>query len=129
MTDSSWRFFRGRKCLWVSALLAFALWFPLNAPAQGIITTAAGGGPNSPVALSADVGPTYSVAVDKFGNIFVASPWLDQVFEVNGSGNVSLVVGIGVPAYSGDGGTATNASLPQAFVHTRNAILIAASVL
>ena len=77
---------------------------------QGIINTFAGGGPNSPVASSADIDPG-SVAVDASGNIFIAATWLDEVFKADPAGNFTLVAGTGVQGFSGDGGPAANASL------------------
>ena len=77
---------------------------------QGIITTFAGGGPNSPVALSSDIDPR-SVAVDASGNIFIAATWLNQVFKADPAGNFTLVAGTGTQGFGGDGGPAANASL------------------
>ena len=77
---------------------------------QGIITTFAGGGPNSPVALAAHIDPR-SVAVDTSGNIFIATTWLHQVFKADPAGNFTLVAGNGTQGFSGDGGPAANASL------------------
>src|ERR1035441_7363348 len=77
---------------------------------QGIINTFAGGGPNSPVALSAHIDP-QSVAVDASGNIFIAATWLHQVFKADPAGNFTLVAGNGTQGFGGDVGLAANASL------------------
>jgi sugar lactone lactonase YvrE len=78
---------------------------------RGIITTYAGGGPNSPVALSAEIINPESVAVDASENIYIAAAAMNQVFRVDRSGNLNLVAGTGVPGFSGDGGPATRANL------------------
>ena len=77
---------------------------------QGIITTVAGGGPNSPAALSAHIAPR-SMAVDAAGNIFIAAPWLNQVYKVDPAGNFMLIAGTGTQGFGGDGGPAAIAIL------------------
>jgi sugar lactone lactonase YvrE len=77
---------------------------------QGIITTFAGGGPNSAVALSADITPV-SVEADTRGNLFIAGYAMHQVFKVDPAGNFTVVAGTGIDALSGDGGPASQASL------------------
>lgn len=79
-------------------------------PQQGIISTLAGGGPNSAVALSADITPA-SVAADTRGNLFIAGYAMHQVFKVDPLGNFSVVAGTGTYGFSGDGGPVTSASL------------------
>jgi len=49
---------------------------------QGIITTFAGGGPNSSAALSAEVTPV-SIAADSSGDIFIAGYNMNQAFRVD----------------------------------------------
>ncbi len=77
---------------------------------QGIITTIAGGGANSPVALSAYIAPS-SVAVDSLGNIFIASSGMHEVLRVDPLGNLTQVAGTGAGGFTGDGGPAASASL------------------
>src|SRR5208337_1003745 len=77
---------------------------------QGIITTFAGGGPNSSTALSAEV-YSPSVAVDAHGNIYIAGESMDQVFKVDPAGNFTVVSGNGTQGFGGDGGPATSAIL------------------
>jgi sugar lactone lactonase YvrE len=77
---------------------------------QGIITTFAGGGPNSPSALSAYIFP-QGVAADSAGNIFIAGMGMDQVFRVDPTGNFTVVAGTGTAGFSGDGGPASSAAL------------------
>ena len=89
----------------------------------GIITTAAGSGPNGQGGFSGDGGPATSarlsqpvgVAVDSSGNIYIADGNNNRVRMVAAStGFISTVAGSGGSgyqnaAYSGDGGLATNA--------------------
>jgi len=79
-------------------------------PQQGIITMFAGGGPNSTLALSADITPV-SVAADTRGNLFIAGHAMHQVFKVVPAGDFTVVAGTGIDALSGDGGPASQASL------------------
>src|ERR1035441_3437767 len=80
---------------------------------QGIITTFAGGGPNSAMAHSADFIPR-SIVVDVSGNIYAAGDSMDQVFKIDSGGNFSFVAGTGAAGLSVDGGPATSASLAGA---------------
>jgi sugar lactone lactonase YvrE len=80
-------------------------------PQQGIITTYAGGGSNSTVALSAEIVTPLSVAVDSSGSIYIATDGMPQVFRVDRSGGLTVVAGTSVAGFSGDGGPATSASL------------------
>ena len=91
---------------------------------SGIITTVAGsdwgfsgdGGPAIDAQLS---GPT-SVAVDRAGNLFIATSFSydgfpstenNRIRKVSPSGIITTVAGTGAPGYSGDGGLATSAQL------------------
>jgi sugar lactone lactonase YvrE len=77
----------------------------------GNIATLAGGGANSPVATRAVIVEPSCVAVDKFGNTFVASRVMNQVFKADSAGNFTVVAGNGTGGFGGDGGPATSASL------------------
>lgn len=77
----------------------------------GTITTIAGGGPNSNVALNADLAQPGSVAVDSIGNIIVAANFMNQVFKVDTSGNFSVLAGTGFAGFAGDNGPANAARL------------------
>jgi hypothetical protein len=83
---------------------------------SGIITTVAG---NGTWGYSGDNGPATAagldgcggIAVDSFGNLFIAGVD-DLICEVNhSSGIISTVAGNGIWGYSGDGGQATAAPL------------------
>jgi trimeric autotransporter adhesin len=77
-------------------LLALAvLVLPANSQNVNIIKTIAGGGTVNPSPLLADIpGPT-SVIGDKNGNLYVAAPFAQYIFESSG-GVVSQFVGMGV---------------------------------
>ncbi len=87
--------------------LAFLLSAPL-ASAQ-VISTVAGGGPNNLPATAANLGFPSRLVLDSGGNIYVTAG--QRVFKVDTSGTLTVVAGIGVSGFSGDGGPATNASL------------------
>jgi sugar lactone lactonase YvrE len=80
----------------------------------GIITTMAGGGTSGlgdgGLATDAELSFPSAVAVDAFGNVFIADAPL--IRRVNGTtGIITTVAGNGTYGYSGDGGPATNAEL------------------
>jgi len=51
------------------------------------------------------------MVVDGFGNLFIADTWNNRVRKVGTDGIIVTVAGSGTGGFSGDGGTATNASL------------------
>ncbi len=61
-------------------------------------------------AKNAELSNPSAVAVDTFGNIFIADTGNNRIREVSG-GNITTVVGDGNAAYKGDGGAATAAEL------------------
>jgi uncharacterized repeat protein (TIGR02543 family) len=67
------------------------------------------GGP----ALSATLRNPTGVAVDTFGNIFIADTRNNVVREVGADGIISTVAGTGSPGYNGDGSPATSFQLNQ----------------
>lgn len=87
---------------------------------NGIIFTVAGGGSggdggaatnanlNNPLA---SVNTPLGVAMDAFGNLYIADGNKCSVRRVNTNGIISTVVGNGSESFGGDGGAATNASL------------------
>ena len=85
--------------------------------ATGVITTVAG---NGTLSFSGDGGPATSsglnhpsgVTVDTLGNVFIADRFNHRVRRVDGTtGLIETVAGNGTPGFSGDGGSATSASL------------------
>ncbi len=83
----------------------------------GTITTFAGVGTSA--GYSGDGGPAYfarvngvhDVAVDKFGNVFLADAGNNRVRKVTLDGVINTIAGTGVPGYNGDGIAATAAQL------------------
>jgi sugar lactone lactonase YvrE len=81
---------------------------------NGIITTVAGNGSygysgDGGAATNASLRDPVGVAVDAYGNLFIADSF--YVRKVDTNGLITTVAGNGVQTYSGDGGAATNASL------------------
>jgi uncharacterized protein (TIGR03437 family) len=80
----------------------------------GIITTFAGGGGSlgdgGPATRAAFNGP-FGVAVDATGNLYITDWGNNRIRKVSPGGIISTVVGNGIPGFSGDGGSATTASL------------------
>jgi sugar lactone lactonase YvrE len=79
---------------------------------DGIVTTMAGNGKNSP----GDGGPAANaqvnalgVAVDNVGNLFIADG--SRVRKISPDGIITTIAGNGTYGYSGDGGLATDAQL------------------
>ena len=83
---------------------------------NGVITTVAGNGTNGysgdgGLATSASLNIPQGVAVDAFGNLFIADTDNYRIRKVDVNGVITTVAGNGYPGYSGDGGAATSASL------------------
>ena len=83
---------------------------------DGIINTIAGigltnfsgdGGPAPLASLSQPLG----LAVDAAGTLFIADQFNHRVRKVGATGTITTAAGTGTPAFSGDGGPATRASL------------------
>ena len=106
------------SCL--TTLLPFSLFlfpfafFPLPCPAQGIITTVAGGSwefrCDGCPATDAPLGRIDGVAVDGAGNVYAVDDGNLLVVKISTTGVLSVVAGNGLSGFSGDGGPATNAS-------------------
>lgn len=77
--------------------------FALFASGQNIINTAAGGGPvNGNPALADVPGPAAAVK-DANGNIYVAVPMAQQIFELSASGTLTVFAGAGYYSYDEPG--------------------------
>ena len=85
---------------------------------NGIITTVAGTNSagfagDGGLAVNAKLNRPAAVAVDGFGNLFIADMSNNRIRKVDASGFITTLAGTNTAAFSGDGGTATNASLNQ----------------
>jgi len=83
---------------------------------NGIIMTVAGTNSfgfsgDGGAATNAKLFSPYGVAVDAYGNLFIADLGNNRIREVKTNGIISTVVGTNSAGFSGDGGAATNASL------------------
>lgn len=83
---------------------------------DGIITTIAGNGTGAfsgdgGAATNASLYAPVALALDAFGNLFIADDRNERIRQVDTNGIITSVAGNGVAAYSGDGGPATAASL------------------
>lgn len=83
----------------------------------GTITTIAGNGGqgysgDGGSAISAELNSPSDVAIDRFGNVFIADIGNNRVRVINHkTGKISTIAGNGSKGYSGDGGQATEAEL------------------
>ena len=83
---------------------------------DGYITTVVGNGHlgtggDGGFAASAQLSYPAGIAVDPWGNLFIADYGSSRIREVYASGIVTTVTGTGVAGYSGDGGPATKAQV------------------
>ncbi|HBE76636.1 MAG TPA: hypothetical protein DDW65_02470 [Firmicutes bacterium] len=83
---------------------------------NGIVTTIAGNGfqgyygDNGP-ATNARLNFSSGLAIDKFGNLYIADTFNNVVRKVDTNGNITTVAGNGTEGYSGDNGLATSVKL------------------
>ncbi len=84
----------------------------INLP-NGIITTVAGGGNggDGSATTNASLNSPFAVAADASGDLFIADLGHQSVRMAGTNGIMTTVAGNGTYGYSGDGGSATNASL------------------
>src|SRR5947209_7689285 len=77
---------------------------------QRVITTVAGTDwvfPSDAIpGLTAPLGSISAVAVDPMGNVYIADETNHMVLKYDTSGNITVLAGNGLPAFSGDGGLA-----------------------
>ncbi len=83
---------------------------------SGVITTVAGGGASDTtgdggLATSAALKRPYGLAFDAAGNLYIAESLAHRVRKVTPAGIISTVAGAGWEGYTGDGGSATVATL------------------
>lgn len=97
-------------------LITLALCFPFaQAQAQNIITTIAGGGrvflENGGPATAAALGEIQGIARDSAGNIYATDRDNGLVVRISPAGILTVIGGNGITGFSGDGGSALDASL------------------
>ncbi len=85
---------------------------------SGVISTFAGNGTagysgDGGLAVSAELNLPVGIAVDGFGNVYIADITNAVIRIVNHTGFISTFAGNGTTGYSGDGGQATAATLNQ----------------
>lgn len=83
---------------------------------NGVITTVAGNGiydysGDGGAATNASLKNPIGVALDAWGNLFIADQNNFRIRKVDTSGVITTVAGTGSIGFSGDGGSATNAKL------------------
>ena len=92
---------------------------------SGIISTVAGSGTVGTVpsgitgsysgdgglATAATLNTPFKIALDRYGNMFIADAWNYRVRKVNSVGIISTAAGDGIAGFSGDGGSATLAEI------------------
>ena len=79
---------------------------------NGIISTVVGQAvANNIQATNAALDVPWGLAIDQQGNLFITDYYNNVVRKMDANGMLSIVAGNGIPAFSGDGGAATNASL------------------
>ncbi|MDX2428080.1 MAG: hypothetical protein QNK22_05275, partial [Xanthomonadales bacterium] len=83
----------------------------------GVITTVAGTGTNGfsgdgGLATAADLDSPQGLAIDAFGNFFIADTYSNRIRRVDANtGVITTVAGTGTNGFSGDGGLATAVDL------------------
>ncbi len=75
----------------------------------GIISTIAGNGAatfggDGGQAINASINNAYGIALDVFGNLYIADTQNNRIRKVNSAGIISTIVGGSINGYSGDGG-------------------------
>ncbi|HLW88652.1 MAG TPA: choice-of-anchor D domain-containing protein [Terriglobales bacterium] len=94
----------------VSVVGVFLITFLAMAPAQNIINTLAGGGPNNLPALSASIGAPWAVA-QHGGVTYISDNLSNRIFQVDSKGVLTVLAGNIVPNYNGDNHLGTVASI------------------
>ncbi|MGH9687329.1 MAG: choice-of-anchor D domain-containing protein [Candidatus Acidiferrales bacterium] len=86
---------------------------PMLGFAPGVVSTFAGGGTGGITGQATNAqlaGPT-GIAIDGFGNYYIADQQANKVYKVTSAGVISTFAGTGTAGFSGDGGPAINAEL------------------
>jgi trimeric autotransporter adhesin len=100
-----------RISLCVLVLLSALMPSPMQAQAQNIINTIAGGGPTPADPLQADIpGPT-GIIKNAAGDLLIAPPFSSYIYKLSAGGVFSVYSGKGYGGFSGDGGPVGQARL------------------
>jgi len=62
-------------------------------------------------AFVAQLNSPFSVAVDKYGNVFIADANNNRIRYIDNAGIINTIIGTGIPGYSGDGSLASNSEI------------------
>jgi len=95
--DRSKRWKKPRLC--ALALTVTVVLFASLASGQNVINTVAGAGPINSNPVLADAPEPASAVKDASGNIYVAVPLAQQIFELSSSGTVTVFAGAGYASY------------------------------
>ncbi len=108
-----------KKLFSKAMFLAFAFFISGIFKAQTISTIAgtvgAGYSGDGGVATSAQLNNSAGVALDAFGNIYIADASNHRIRKVSPTGTITTFAGTGVGGFSGDGGQAVSAQLNNPF--------------
>src|SRR5438445_624384 len=108
------RSLRGLGQVLAAGLAMAALVLAVPALSQTINTVAGGGAGDGGAATDASLNQPRGVALDASGNLYIADQSNLRIRKVDAaSGIITTVAGNGSPAFAGDGGAATSASLNE----------------
>lgn len=90
----------------------------LKISTKGMLSIVAGNGyggnkGNNGLATAAELSAPWGIATDKKGNIYFTDVTNHTVHKINAAGIITTIAGKGERGYSGDGGTATDATLNE----------------
>ncbi|HUJ82787.1 MAG TPA: hypothetical protein VLW83_12955, partial [Candidatus Acidoferrales bacterium] len=100
----------GRRIFFLLILL-LSVAFRATAQTPNTINTIAGGGANSTSATLAFLPTPVGVVRDSANNTYISSSSLNVIYKVTPQGQMSVYAGNGIAGFSGDGKSATQASL------------------
>jgi len=112
----------------ISVLLTLLVTVCLHANAATITCVAGCGEGSEDTALGAKFVEPFAVAFDRQGNWYVCEHKGERIVRIDNAGKASVLAGTGQTGYSGDGGTATQATLfdPHGIVITAGQLMYVA---
>lgn len=104
----------------IRLLLVTALMLCFSKAQSQIITTVVGDGisgyaGNGAAATAAEINKPHGIAVDRYGNLYIADHNNNVVRKVDTAGIITTIAGTGAAGYNGDGIAATSAQLNLPF--------------